>query len=116
VPFTVEEFLHDPEVKAAYDALEDEFDLIRQLIDLRHKRGLTQRELAKRAGTQQPVIARLEGGRPASLGTLKKVASALDADVRLQLVPRAKTAKRTPTPSDDPHRPKPKGGRTRKKS
>ena len=44
--------LANPELKAAYDALEPEFALIRQLIDLRIKRGLSQRQLAKRAKLQ----------------------------------------------------------------
>lgn len=92
VPFSLEEHLKDPEVKAAYEVLEGEFALVRQLVDLRQKRGLTQRELAKRAGMQQPVIARLEGGRPASLGTLRRVAAALDAQVEVRLVPRANAA------------------------
>jgi predicted transcriptional regulator len=54
--------LENPEVRAEYEALEEEYALIRQLIDLRIERGLSQRQLAKRAGMQQPVIARLEGG------------------------------------------------------
>ena len=73
---------------AEYDALEGEFALIRQLIDLRIKRGLSQREIAQRAGMQQPSIARLEKGQTASLRTLRRVADALDADVRVPLVPR----------------------------
>jgi DNA-binding XRE family transcriptional regulator len=80
--------LSDPEVRVEYDALKPEFDLIRQLIDLRIKRGLSQRQLAKRAGMQQPSIARLEGGRGGSLRTLRRVAEALDADVTVSLVPR----------------------------
>jgi len=82
------EILSDPEVRVEYDALKPEFDLIRQLIDLRIKRGLSQRQLAKRAGMQQPSIARLEGGRGGSLRTLRRVAEALDADVKVSLVPR----------------------------
>ena len=82
------EILSDPEVRAEYNALKPEFDLIRQLIDLRIKRGLSQRQLAKRAGMQQPSIARLEGGRGGSLRTLRRVAEALGADVKVSLVPR----------------------------
>ena len=89
VPFRVAEHLRDPAVREAYDALDQEFALVRQLIDLRQKIGLSQRQLAQRAGMQQPVIARLEGGRPASLGTLRRVAEALGAQVELRLVPRA---------------------------
>jgi ribosome-binding protein aMBF1 (putative translation factor) len=83
-----EKHLENPEVRAEYKALEEEYALIRQLIDLRIERGLSQRQLAKRAGMQQPVIARLEGGKTASLRTLKRVADALDADVRVTLIPR----------------------------
>jgi len=75
-------------VRAAYDALEPEYTLIRELIDLRIKRGLSQRELAKRAGMQQPTLARVESGKTASLRTLRRVADALNADVRVSIVPR----------------------------
>ncbi|MEP7357138.1 MAG: helix-turn-helix domain-containing protein [Anaerolineales bacterium] len=85
-PWNREEKLKDPAVRAAYDALEGEFALVRQLIDLRQQQGLSQRQLAKRAGMQQPTIARLEGGQPASLTTLKRVANALDAKVEVRLV------------------------------
>lgn len=80
--------LSNLEVRAEYDALGSEFDLIRQLINLRIKRGLSQRQLAKRAGMQQPSIARLEGGRGGSLRTLRRIADALDARVEVRLVPR----------------------------
>ena len=84
----LDEQMKNPEFRAEYDALEGEFALIRQLIDLRIKRGLSQRDLAKRAGMQQPSIARLETGQTASLRTLRRVADALDADVKVTLVPR----------------------------
>ncbi len=88
----LEEQLQDPEFRAAYETLEPEDTLIRQLIDLRIERGLSQRELAQRAGMQQPTIARVESGRSASLKTLQRVADALNADVRISIVPRqAKT-------------------------
>ena len=85
---SLEKHLENPEVQDEYEALKEEYALIRQLIDLRIERGLSQRQLAKRAGMQQPVIARLEGGKTASLRTLKRVADALDADVRVTLIPR----------------------------
>ena len=93
VRFSVKEHLKDPEVQEAYHALETEFALVRQLINLRKKIGLSQRELAQRAGMQQPVIARLEGGRPASLGTLRRVAEALGAQVKVSLVPHTSAPK-----------------------
>ncbi len=80
------EQLQDPEFRAEWEALEPEFALIQQLLDLRHKRGLSQRDLAKRAGMQQSSIARLESGRRVNVRTLLRVAKAMDADVRV--VPR----------------------------
>ena len=50
--------LQDPNVKAAYDALEP----VHQVARLRIMRGLTQKELADLVGTKQPSIARLESG------------------------------------------------------
>ena len=84
----VDEQMKNPEFRAAYDALEPEYTLIRELIDLRIKRGLSQRELARRAGMQQPTLARVESGKTASLRTLRRVADALNADVRVSIVPR----------------------------
>lgn len=98
----LKEQLTDPELRAAYDALEPEFALIRQLIDLRIKRGLSQRQLAKRAKMQQPTIARLEGGQTASLRTLRRVADALDADVQVSLVPRKSGSSATAKMGDKP--------------
>jgi len=45
-----------------YNALEEEFELAKEIIKLRIKANMTQSELAKRAGTSQPAIARLESG------------------------------------------------------
>jgi DNA-binding XRE family transcriptional regulator len=81
-----DKLLSDTATRAAYDALEGEDQLIRQLIDLRIKRGLSQRELAQRAGLQQPALARVESGKTASLKTLRRVAEALGAEVRISIV------------------------------
>jgi transcriptional regulator with XRE-family HTH domain len=80
--------MNDPAFQAEYQALEAEFTLIRQLIDLRISRGLSQRQLAERAGMKQPSIARLESGHTANLRTLQRVANALEADVQVTIVPR----------------------------
>ena len=37
---------------------------------------------------QQPTLARVESGKTASLRTLRRVADALNADVRVSIVPR----------------------------
>ncbi len=54
---------------------------------LRRIRGLTQAELARRVGTQQPAIARIEQGHMPSLRTLLRIAEALDARLIIRLEP-----------------------------
>ncbi len=76
--------LADPETKAAYDALEP----IYQIIRLRIERGLTQAQLAERAGVTRSIIARLERGQSQPrLDFLRKVAAALGAKLEIHLVP-----------------------------
>jgi ribosome-binding protein aMBF1 (putative translation factor) len=71
------QMLADREVRAAYDALADEFDLARELIAARVRAGLTQAEVAARMGTTQSVVARLESGaQMPSVNTLLKFAKA----------------------------------------
>jgi ribosome-binding protein aMBF1 (putative translation factor) len=69
--------LANREVRAAYDALADEFNLARELITARVRAGLTQAEVAERMGTTQSVVARLESGaQMPSVNTLLKFAKA----------------------------------------
>lgn len=58
------------------------------LRDARLHAGLTQRELARRAGTSQSVIARIERGHSdPSTATLARLVTAAGFDLRAQLVP-----------------------------
>ena|SRR3990170_7969001 len=83
------EWMKDPEYSRAYEELEPEFQIARALIDARVKKKMTQAEIAKKAGTKQPVISRLEGaqGSP-SLSLIKRIAKALNARLILRLEPR----------------------------
>jgi ribosome-binding protein aMBF1 (putative translation factor) len=84
-----EEQMRNPEYRKAYEALEPEFEIIRQIIDLRIKRKMSQAELARRIGTKQPSIARMERrGKTRNLDYLQRVADALDAKLEVRLVPR----------------------------
>ena len=56
-------WMKDPSYREAYDALEGEFTLAAAVIDARSRAGLTQQQLARKMGTTQPVVARLESGR-----------------------------------------------------
>jgi ribosome-binding protein aMBF1 (putative translation factor) len=81
--------LAEPEVKASYDALEDEYALARAIIEARVKSGLTQEELAKRMGTTQSVVARWESGKTLpSCRTLLRLAKATGTRFHAQFVVR----------------------------
>jgi transcriptional regulator with XRE-family HTH domain len=85
------DLLKNPDVKREYDALEAEFQLASSLIERRLAKGLSQRQLANRIGTKQPVISRLESGESKpTLSLLKRVADALDARVVVTLEEKTK--------------------------
>ena len=76
----------DPEFMKEYDALEEEFALASAL--MRARADLSQAELAKRMGTSQSAIARLESGRSRpSTRTLRKFAEATGMKLRFVFEP-----------------------------
>ena len=77
--------MKDPAFKAAYDALEEEYALIRELLDARTRAKLTQAQVAKRMGTSQSAVARLESGRAPSLASLRKYAKATGSKIEIKL-------------------------------
>lgn len=82
-----QELLQDEEFRAAFVQLEDEFALAAQLIEARKKAHLTQEEVARRMGTTQSVVARLESGHPLpSLRSLKRYAQAVNGKVEIRVV------------------------------
>jgi len=71
----------DPVFQKAYDALEDEFAALAELLKARKDAGLTQADVAQRMGVSQPVLARIESGlgsrkHAPSLSTLRRYAQA----------------------------------------
>jgi len=80
------ELLADKAVKKAYDDLESKYSIIKIVIDRRIKQGLTQAQLAKKIGTKQSAISRLErGDYNPSLSFLDKVAKGLDAKLKISI-------------------------------
>ncbi|MGI8678136.1 MAG: helix-turn-helix domain-containing protein [Jatrophihabitans sp.] len=75
--------------KPAYDAARQAHELSRAVRRLRVSRGWSQIELAKAAAMSQSTVARLEGGAVPNLPMLKRLATALDAELVVRIVPRA---------------------------
>lgn len=80
------EIQRNPKLKAAYDALKPKYDLIRAVLDARIKKGVTQKELARRVGTTQSAIARFESGAGnPTLDFLSKVSRAVGARLEVRI-------------------------------
>src|SRR3972149_6818937 len=83
----IAEQMKDPASKKAWHDLDTEFELLESMIKAREKVGLSQTELAKKIGTKQPALSRLERGgfKKATVETLKKIADALDSRLIIRL-------------------------------
>jgi ribosome-binding protein aMBF1 (putative translation factor) len=79
--------LANPKVKAEYDALAPEFEISTELVRARLRAGLSQAKLAKRMGTSQSTIARLESGQTLpSTKTLLRFAKATGSKFHVRLL------------------------------
>ena len=80
--------LKNPDVRKAYDAMEEEFALMLEVAKARSRAGLSQAELARRMKTTQSTIARLESGRGLpSTRTLGRFAKATGHRLRISFEP-----------------------------
>jgi transcriptional regulator with XRE-family HTH domain len=89
-----EMFLRNPEARRIYEEITEELALASELIATRARAGLTQAQLAKRMGTTQSAIARLESGRLPSVKTLQRFAKATGTRPVVKFVPLAKAKAR----------------------
>ena len=78
--------LQDKAVKKEYDKLTPRYEVISELISARIKKGITQKELARKIGTKQSAIARFESGNiNPSLRFLEKLAEGMGYQVNISL-------------------------------
>jgi len=92
-----------PAVRSEYERLENEFAILDEFLKARSLAGITQAEAARRIGTTQSAIARLESGRgkhSPSLATLRKYANALGYRLELRLLKAPYPRKRRKTVSE----------------
>jgi len=77
-------WMKNPKYRREYEKLQPEFEIANQMIEARLKKKMSQEQLAKRVGTGQAVISRLEGMNASpSLSLLKRVASALGTKITI---------------------------------
>lgn len=83
--------LENPEVKAAYDELQPEYDIIQAMIDVRKSQNMTQKDLARATGITQADISRIENGtRNPSLEMVKRLAAGMGMRLKLEFIPSQK--------------------------
>ena len=85
-----EKVLKNEKVKAEYEALRPEFELMMEFIKARKAAKLSQDTLAKKLKLQQPAIARLENGGylKTSIANLTKVANTMGYSLKVTLHPK----------------------------
>jgi ribosome-binding protein aMBF1 (putative translation factor) len=82
-----DEWMKDPAFRAEYERLKPEYALALALIKAREKAGLTQAQVARRMGTTQSVVARIESAQnPPNLKTLERYAKAVGRRIEVKLV------------------------------
>ena len=81
-------WMEDAEFREAYAQADEEYALVEALVRARTAANLTQAELARRIGTTQSAVARLEGGRVSpSFATLRRYAEATGTRLTVGLIP-----------------------------
>ena len=76
-----------PDLEEAIEGEDPVYQLRKRILELRLEKGYSQEELAKKAGTKQAVISRIENGESEPrLETINKIAKALGKKMRIELV------------------------------
>jgi len=76
--------LKDPEFKKYFDKYSIQLNIGYQIFKLRKKKKMSQAVLAKRIGTKQSNIARMEAGdQNFSINTLQKIAQVFNKDLKV---------------------------------
>lgn len=88
----IEKWKNDPAFVAEYDALEDEFTLLEELLKARMTANMTQEDVAREMNTKAPAIARIEAGggskrHSPSIATLRRYAKAVGCHLKISLEP-----------------------------
>lgn len=78
--------LEDNGLRREFEQLKPERDIIIEMIKSRNSQGLTQQQLAKKAGIRQSNLSRIETGAVSpTIETLQKIAYGLGKEIVVQL-------------------------------
>ena len=84
------EQMEDRGFKEEWDRFQPEFQVMRAIAAARIDRDISQKELAELTGIDQSEISRIENGeRNPSVRILKRIADAMDMDLKIEFVPRS---------------------------
>jgi DNA-binding XRE family transcriptional regulator len=77
--------------RQAYDSLDEEYALAREMLAARSRAGLTQDGVAELMGTTKSAVSRLEsvGKHSPSLTTIKKYAHAVGCRLEIKFIPKS---------------------------
>jgi ribosome-binding protein aMBF1 (putative translation factor) len=79
--------LKNPKFRKYYNEYGKQLEIAYQILKLRKQKGLSQSELAKKIGTKQSDIARMEAGQQNfTTDTLQKIALALERELKIDFV------------------------------
>lgn len=85
---SLNEQLKNKEFKEEWNKLESEFNFIKTLISIRNEKNITQKKLSELTGITQSDISKIENGNAnPSIKTLKRIATALGCELKLNLEP-----------------------------
>ena len=77
----------DPKFKKHYNEYGKQLEIAYQILKLRKQKGLSQAELAKKIGTKQSNIARMETGQQNfTTDTLQKIADAFKCNLKIEFI------------------------------
>ncbi|MEX1061758.1 MAG: helix-turn-helix transcriptional regulator [Patescibacteria group bacterium] len=79
--------LKDPKFRKNWEELEPEYQIAKSVMEARIQKGFTQQNLAKKAGTSQAVISRIERGVSVpspSISTLRRIIEATGRKLELR--------------------------------
>ena len=79
--------MRNPEIKKHYDEYGKQLEIAYQVLQLRKKQKMSQAKLAKKIGTKQSNIARMESGQQNfTTETLQKIAVVFKRTLRIEFV------------------------------